>query len=351
MKLQGKSLGSNFLRFIIPSILAQWVFTLYTIVDGIFVAQGVSEVALTAVNISMPFTTALFSISILFAVGNSTVVAICLGRKKGNEANEAFSQNLFFLGILSIILSVIVLLNLESFANFLGATDLTREYVCQYVGTIAPFAIAFVFSYSFEMLIKTDGYPKKAMTIVLVGVILNVIMDYFFVLVFKWGVFGASFATGLSQTIVCVFYIIHFLSKKGALRFVKFKWKTSLIIREARNGIASGLVEFSAGFYIFLFNQVVLYFLNENALVSFTIIAYVNSLVVMSMAGIAQGCQPLISYYYGQNNWANCKKLLKYSLMATGVMAIAFFGVYFIGTEQIIKMFISKDKTDRKSVV
>ena len=76
MKLQGKTLLSNFLRFIIPSILAQWVFTLYTIVDGIFVAKGVSEVALTAVNISMTFTSALFSVSILFAVENSTVVAI-----------------------------------------------------------------------------------------------------------------------------------------------------------------------------------------------------------------------------------------------------------------------------------
>lgn len=342
MKLQGKTLFSNFLRFIIPSILAQWVFTLYTIVDGIFVAKGVSEVALTAVNISMPFTTALFSISILFAVGNSTVVAIYLGRKKGEEASEAFSQNLFFLGILSIVLSVIVMLNLENFANFLGATDLTREYVCQYIGTIAPFAIAFVFSYSFEMLIKTDGYPKKAMTIVLTGAILNVILDYFFVLVLKWGVFGASFATGLSQTVVCIFYIVHFLSKKGVLRFVRFKWKTSLIFREARNGIASGLVEFSSGFYIFLFNQVILFYLNENALVSFTIIAYVNSLVVMSMAGIAQGCQPLISYYYGQNNWKNCKKLLRYCLMATGVMALAFFATYFIGTRQIIHLFVSK---------
>ena len=342
MKLQGKTLFGNFLRFIIPSILAQWVFTLYTIVDGIFVAKGVSEVALTAVNISMPFTTALFSISILFAVGNSTVVAILLGRKKGEEASEAFSQNLFFLGILSIVLSVIVMLNLENFANFLGATDLTREYVCQYVGTIAPFAIAFVFSYSFEMLIKTDGYPKKAMTIVLTGAILNVILDYLFVLIFKWGVFGASFATGLSQTVVCILYIFHFLSKKGVLRFVRFKWKTSLIIREARNGIASGLVEFSSGFYIFLFNQVILFYLNENALVSFTIIAYVNSLVVMSMAGIAQGCQPLISYYYGQNNWKNCKKLLRYCLMATGIMALAFFGTYFIGTRQIVYLFVSK---------
>lgn len=76
MKLEGKSLKSDFFKFIFPSIAAQWVFALYTMVDGIFVARGVSEIALTAVNISMPYIMALYAISILFAVGTSTVVAI-----------------------------------------------------------------------------------------------------------------------------------------------------------------------------------------------------------------------------------------------------------------------------------
>ena len=88
MRLEGKSLKSDFLRFIIPSIIAQWVFSLYTMVDGIFVARGVSEVALTAVNISMPFTTGLFSISILFAVGNSTIVAILLGQGEKEQKSS-----------------------------------------------------------------------------------------------------------------------------------------------------------------------------------------------------------------------------------------------------------------------
>ena len=88
MILDGKSLKSDFLRFIIPSIIAQWVFSLYTMVDGIFVARGVSEVALTAVNISMPFTTGLFSISILFAVRNSTIVAILLGQGEKEQKSS-----------------------------------------------------------------------------------------------------------------------------------------------------------------------------------------------------------------------------------------------------------------------
>ncbi|MEG1802621.1 MAG: MATE family efflux transporter [Lachnospiraceae bacterium] len=342
MKLEGKSLKRDFLRYIIPSIVAQWVFTLYTIVDGIFVAQGVSEMALTAVNISMPFTTALFSVSILFAVGNSTVVAIALGAKKLKEANHAFTQNLVFLGILSVIISALVLLNLNSIVDFLGATTATRQYIKEYVGTIAPFAIVFVFSYSFEMLIKTDGFPKKAMMIVVSGAVLNCILDYIFVMVLHEGVFGAAFATGISQTVVCVLYLAHFLSKHSTLKFSKFRWKWALILREFKNGMSSGLIEFSSGFYIFIFNQMIIWNLHENALVSFSVIAYVNALVVMSMAGIAQGGQPLISYYYGQERFDKCKKLLRYGLVAAGVMAAAFMGVYFIGTNLIISMFISE---------
>ena len=122
MKLEGKSLKSDFLRFIIPSIIAQWVFSLYTMVDGIFVARGVSEVALTAVNISMPFTTGLFSISILFAVGNSTIVAILLGQGEKERANEVFTQNVVLLCTLSVLITILVIVFLEPFGRFLGAT-------------------------------------------------------------------------------------------------------------------------------------------------------------------------------------------------------------------------------------
>ena len=123
MKLEGKSLKSDFLRFIIPSIIAQWVFSLYTMVDGIFVARGVSEVALTAVYISLPFTTGLFSISILFAVGNSTIVAILLGQGEKERANEVFTQNVVLLCTLSVLITILVIVFLEPFARFLGATD------------------------------------------------------------------------------------------------------------------------------------------------------------------------------------------------------------------------------------
>ena len=103
MRLEGKSLKSDFFKFIIPSIIAQLVFSLYTMVDGIFVARGVSEVALTAVNISMPFSVGMFSISLLFAVGNSTIVAILLGQGEHKKANQVFTQNIVLLCVISVL--------------------------------------------------------------------------------------------------------------------------------------------------------------------------------------------------------------------------------------------------------
>lgn len=341
MRLEGKSLRSDFLKFIIPSIIAQWVYTLYTMIDGIFVAKGVSETALTAVNISFPFVAALFSVSILFAVGTSTVVAILLGEKKEKRANEVFTQNIVVLLVLSAAVTAVVLVFLEPFARFLGATDSSLPYVKEYIGTIAPFAVCFILSYSFEILIKTDGYPKLATIIVTAGAVANCILDYIFVMRLHWGVFGAAFATGLSQAFIIVFYLKHFLGKGGQLRFVKFKLDVPLIWREFRNGLPSGVTEFSAGIITFFFNQAILKFIGEDALVSYTIISYVNSIVVMSMAGVAQGSQPLVSYYFGQRNMEKCRKLLRYAIMASLVLSVFSFAVCIFGAEWIVALFVS----------
>lgn len=343
MKLEGKSLRSDFLKFILPSIVAQWVYTLYTLIDGMFVARGVSETALTAVNISYPFIAGLFSISILFAVGTSTVVAIYLGEKKKKEANQVFTQNMVVLIVLSLIVTALVLLNLEEFALFLGATKSNLPYVKEYIGTIAPFSLFFIISYSFEILLKTDGYPKLATIIVTVGAVANCILDYLFVMVWHQGVFGAAVATGMSQLLVVIFYLKHFLGKTASIRFSKFRMDVPLIWREFKNGLPSGVTEMSAGIIIFLFNQAILKYIGEDALVSYTIISYVNSIVVMSMAGIAQGSQPLISYYLGQKRMEQCRKLLKYGMISVTVLAVAAVGFCFLGAGWLVSLFVSPE--------
>ena len=343
MQLEGKSLKTDFLKFIIPSIIAQCVFSLYTMVDGIFVARGVSEVALTAVNISMPFSVGLFSISLLFAVGNSTIVAISLGKGEKERANQVFTQNIVVLCVLAVIVTALVLIFLEPFARFLGATDTILPYAKEYIGTIAPFAIAYMLSYSFETLIKTDGYPKLATIYVTSGAVLNCILDYLMVIRWNQGVRGAAWATGLSQAAVIVLYLKHFLGPKGTIRFAGFRFSFAVIWRQIQNGFASGITEFSGGMIIFFFNQALLAFIGEEALVSYTIISYVNTIVVMSMTGIAQGTQPLISYYYGKGERKKYQKLLKYGIVAAMVFSGVSTAGCYLGAEGIVKVFLEND--------
>lgn len=341
MKLEGKSLKHDFLKFILPAIAAQWVFALYTLIDGMFVAKGVSETALAAVTIASPFVSGMFALSLTFAVGTSTIVAILFGTKKVKRANEVFSQNIMVLTILSVLITVLVLLNLERFCCFLGATELTLPYVKEYVATIAPFAVCFILSYSFEILISTDGYPAAATTIVSLGVVVNCVLDYVFVMVLHKGIFGAAFATGISQAVVIGFYLRHFLGKKGTIKFTGFRFDFGLIWRQIKNGFPSGITELSAGIATFAFNQAILRFLNEDALVSYTIISYVNSLLVVSMIGVSQGCQPLISYYYGKQELKKCRKLFRYELAAVAMISGCAVAFCFTAAEWIVSIFVS----------
>lgn len=349
MNLERNSLKKDFMKFIIPSVVAQLVFALYTMVDGIFVARGVSETALAAVNIAMPFPAGMFSISLLFAVGNSTIVAIKLGQGRVKETNQIFTQNIAILLILSVTVTTFILIYLEPFSRFLGATDAILPYTMDYIGTIAPFAFAYMLSYSFETLIKTDGYPKLATIYVTCGAVLNCILDYLFIMVFDWGVKGAAFATGSSQAVVVILYLIHFLGKKGTIKFTKFKIQPVIIGRQIRNGLPSGITEFSSGLIIFFFNQAILSYIGESALVSYTIISYANTLVIMSMTGIAQGAQPLIGYYLGKGEKSNCKQLLKYSIIAGTVFSIGSVAICYLATEGIVALFL-EDMTSNLAV-
>ena len=247
MQLRERYLKQDFLRFMLASMAAQWVFALYTMVDGIFVAKGVSELALSAVNLASPYVNFLFSISLLFAVGVSTIAAMYMGQGKFNEANRAFSQILVVLAVISLVLTLAVMLWPDVLAVFLGAGENVQPLVEEYLLHVGPFSICFLMVYSFEVLVKTDGYPKLALFAVTFGCLLNCVLDYLFVFCFSMGVGGAAFATGLSQLVLIFIYLFHFLGRRATLHFVRFSFDWKIFLRSVKIGIPSGLTEWSAG--------------------------------------------------------------------------------------------------------
>ena len=145
------------------------VFSLYSMVDGLLVSLGVNEYAMSAVNLAIPFTNALFSIAVMFAVGTSTIIAIFLAQDKRREADALFSQNFAVLLGLGLLISVSVTLLRGPFARLLGADAVTMDYVKDYLLGLAPFSACFIISYNLEVLVKTDGYPRVAIITVTTG--------------------------------------------------------------------------------------------------------------------------------------------------------------------------------------
>lgn len=337
-----KDLKSQFKKYVIPSVSAMWVFSLYSMVDGIFVSKGVGSEALAAVNISTPYINTIFALSILFSTGATTVVSMTLGRGDDKKASEYFTLNTIVLVILSAIILVISLSNLDRIAVFLGATTSTLEYVKGYLGNIILFVGFYIVSYSLEVLIKSDGYPHLSTIGVVISAITNIVLDYVFVLKLNWGVEGAAIATGFARVFSFSFFFIHFLRRKGKLRFTKFKFDFDIIKRIVSIGIPDCITEASMAVVVLLFNQSILRFIGEDALVSYSVICYVNTLILSTMIGISQGMQPICSYYYGKKDREAVLNILDMGLKVVKVASVASFLIVVIFTNQIVSMFIDK---------
>ena len=338
--LSERSLLSNFIRFSTATIASLMVFSLYSIVDGLFVARGVGEYAMSAVNLAVPFMNAMFSIALLFAVGTSTIIAIYLGEGKGENANSLFTQNAVLLLVMGVALSVLVIVFLEPFALLLGAEEMTLPYVKDYLLGLAPFAFCFMVSYNMEILVKTDGHPRVALITVITGCLANCVLDYVAIFLLDWGIFGAAVATGVSQLLTVILYLRHFMSKRSTFHFTRFRFDFSIYRRLLPIGVSDSLTELCNGVMIFLFNHTILRCIGERGLVSYTIIAYANTLIINTTMGISQGAQPLISFHYGRKDENSCRKLLQYGLISAAAVSIGCFALLWIFAPQLTQAFL-----------
>ena len=284
----------TFLHYVIPSVSAMVLFSAYTIVDGIFVSKGVGELALAGVNIALPFINVLSGTAILLSMGTSTLCAFALGHGDHEKAEKIFTQTVVAIVAISAVITVAVSL----------------------------FSVCFILSYCLEVMVKVDGAPQLAMFGVGISFLINVGLDYLFIMVFHWGVWGAALATGLAQLGSLIFFLIYFLSGKSNLRFRRFRFRLKDFRRILPLGIADCSIELMLGFLTLLYNHVITQLLGESSLPIFAVIAYLSLVVSMVMQGIAQGMMPLVSLAVGENDRPSIRVYLRKALLSVLVIGV-----------------------------
>ncbi|MDR1915293.1 MAG: hypothetical protein LBQ58_01810 [Synergistaceae bacterium] len=331
----------EFFSYAIPSVISMWLYSFYTMADGFFVSHAVGPMALAAVNISMPYVNFIFGLSILCSAGASTVISIYLGRGEIKSARDAFMTNLVVLLFISFLVTLISLLLKDEISTLLGGTPNLHADVSGYLGIIFIFDTFFIITYFLEVMTRADGHPRLATISVALAAAANIALDYLFVMKFGWGVKGAAFATGIAQALSASWLIAHFKWGRTKLGFVLFKFSKSFIIRGVGLGVGDFVTEFSVGAMIFIFNKTILRVIGETGVVSFTVMAYATTLVVMTMSGIAQGMVPLVSYHHGRRDDTVCRRLLRLALCTSLACGVGWFVCMEIFTGTFVSAFIN----------
>lgn len=335
-----KTLVKSYLRYLLPTIATMILYSTYTMVDGIFVGQGVGATGITAVNISMPYVNFIFAISILISIGSLNLVTYQLGKGNKKKADEIFSIAFAISLIGSLAIAIPSLIFIDELVIFLGASSEVKALVIDYLSVILIFAPFYVVAYLFEIMVKADGRPFLATAFMALSALSNIVLDYIFIFKFGMGVRGAAIATGIAQLLPALAYLAYFISPLARLKFRKFNFKAYIVKEIISYGLPGALNELSPGFITLLFNNVIGRLYGIRGLDAYTIISYVMSFVVNIIIGINQASQPLISFNFGKGDYKNALRLRKYMVRSAFILSALMFVVIYLRPKLFIDLFI-----------
>lgn len=329
--------------FALPTITSMWIFTLYTIIDGIFIGKYVGSLALGATNIAMPVFNISFGLGVMIAVGASTLISIALAQKDQQKGNYYFNLASLFSFSLGVFLSLLCWIFLKPLTFFLGADDLLLPYVHDYIQVILFFFPFYLCGYGWEIYIKVDGNTIYPMLCVFLGAIINIVLDYFFLGVLHHGVQGAALATGIAQTITSLFLFVYIVKKSKSFHFQKYNFRISSIFHIIKTGISEFFTEASSGVLILIFNHFSFLYLGNQGIISYSVISYLSSLIIMTMIGFAQGVQPIVSFCFGQKIIKDIRHIFKVSILSILSLSIFFYLFTCFFSQSLVQYFLNSE--------
>ena len=327
------------LKLVLPSVLSQVCMFLFTIVDGIFVGNGVGATALGAVNIVLPYILILLALYMLVAVGGETVTAIRFGRGDKEGANLAFLHAFAAIFAVSVVLTVVGVCFTRQLGYLLGANEAYIDYVTDYTFWYSVFIIPAGLSILLQFFGRNDGASMLVMVSTAVCSALNIFLDWLFVFPMQMALKGAAIATGISQTVGFLMLLSHFVLKKGDLRIRRFRPDAKLFRKILMRGAPESIAQFASPVSILCLNYVMLRMIGEIAVNAFSVIGYIASFSVAVFYGVSEGAQPLIGNAYGEKNESDLKFYFRVSLLIAFVGSLLLYLLFLIVSPNICRLF------------
>jgi len=216
-----EKVGKLLMQYAIPAIIAMTASSLYNITDSIFIGHGVGALAISGLALTFPLMNLAAAFGSLVGVGASTLMSVRLGQRDYDTANKILG-NVFILNIIfGLAYTVVVLLFLDPILRFFGASAATLPYAHEYMVVILLGNVVTHMYFGLNAMLRSVGFPQKAMYTMLFSVLINVVLNPLFIFVFKWGIQGSAFATIISQIVMLVWQITIFSNKKHFIHLKK----------------------------------------------------------------------------------------------------------------------------------
>ena len=344
--LATESEGKLIAKFAIPAIISMLVSSLYNIVDQIFIGQGVGLLGNAATNIAFPVSIICTATALLLGIGSASNFNLCSGAGDHEKASRIAGTGLSMLVICGVIIAAVVLVFLDPLLHLFGVTTKILPYAQDYTG-ITAFGLPFyILSVGGNHVVRADRSPTYSMVCIMIGAIINTILDPLFIFGFGWGIKGAAWATVIGQVASGVLVIVYFCKfRKMYLSGEMLKPKLSYLGAIISLGLASCINQIAMAIVQIVLNNILRYYGANSVygsdipIACVGVISKVNQVFMAICIGISQGSQPIWGFNYGAKKYDRVRQAYRYSVTACTVIATIFFFCFQIFPHQIVGIF------------
>ena len=314
-ELAERPVGRLLWEYSLPAVVGMLVMALYNVVDRIFIGQCVGPDAIAGLAICFPMMSLATAMGVLIGVGSTARISIMLGASRLDEAQRIFGNAFVLTIVIGITYMILFMVYLDPMLRLFGASDATLPYARTYMLVLMPGLLLTNITYGFNNIMRASGYPRRAMLTMIIGAVVNVALDPLFILVFDWGIAGASVATVIAMAVSAVFVLAHFFRRNVTLRFKRgiFRLNWRIFIGIISIGAAPAIVNALA-------NHSLLSYGGDRDIGAAGIMVTYTSLLVTIVLGLCQGLQPIIGYNYGAGNMNRLRRAFYLAVVAASVV-------------------------------
>ncbi|HAG12370.1 MAG TPA: MATE family efflux transporter [Ruminococcus sp.] len=337
--MEKREIRNKFFQYIFFNIISTLGVSVYILIDTYFISKGMGADGLAALNLCLPVFNFINGIGLMLGMGGGSKFSMLYCRVERSETDKIYS-NAFFAALAAAgLFEMVGLFFSKQFTAFLGADSSIFEMSHVYLKTILLFAPAFILNNLLVCFMRNDSAPRLAMAGVLGGSLVNVILDYVFIIRMGLGMKGAALATCISPLVSMCIMGIHFLTGWNAFQVRMVKPSLSIIQNIASLGMYSLVTEWSGGIVIMVFNFVLYRMLNNTGIAAYGIVTNLAIVFTAIFTGLSSGVQPLMCSVHGKGDTDAAKYLLRLSITTASILAAAAYAAVYLNTTELVSIF------------